>query len=291
VKTSILESLRRGELLLCDGAMGTMLQRYDLPVGMMPELVNAERPDIILAIHRAYVAAGSQIVTANTFGGNRIRMGAAGLAARSVELSQKGVQLAREAAGEQAWVAASVGPTGQLMEPYGELSQAVAEEVYVEQVIALAEAGADLIFIETQHDIEEATCVIRVAKRHTSLPVFCTFAFDQRGRTMMGLRPADAAARVQEAGGDAVGANCGAGPQAVAVALEEMRSATTLPLIAQANAGIPQVGEGVKATWDVTPDQMAAKVIDFVHLGARVVGGCCGTGPEHIAAIAAALPI
>lgn len=289
MKTSILEPLTRGDLLICDGAMGTMLQRYDLTPGMMPELVNAERPDIILEIHRAYLAAGAQIVTCNTFGGNRIRMAEAGLAARGVELSQRGVRLAREAAGERAWVAASVGPTGQLMEPYGELSLALAEEVYAEQVVALAEAGADLIFAETQHDIEEATCIIRMAKQHTSLPVFCTFAYDQRGRTMMGLRPADAAARVQAAGGDAVGANCGAGPEAVSVALQGMRAATTLPLIAQANAGIPQVGEGAKATWDVTPEQMAAKVHDFIRLGAQVVGGCCGTGPEHIAAIVAAL--
>jgi 5-methyltetrahydrofolate--homocysteine methyltransferase len=285
----IFESLKRGDVLICDGAMGTMLQRYNIPPGVMPELWNADRPEIILEILRAYVAAGSQIITANTFGGNRIRLAGAGLAARSVELSQKGVRLAREAAEGKAWVAASVGPTGQLMEPYGELSPALAEEVYAEQVTALAQAGADLIFIETQHDIEEATCIIEAAKKHTSLPVFCTFAFDQRGRTMMGLRPADAAARVQAAGGDAVGANCGAGPGAVSVALEGMRTATTLPLIAQANAGIPQVSEGAKTTWDVTPEQMVAKVRDFVTLGARVVGGCCGTGPEHIAAIVAAL--
>jgi len=289
VKASILESLKQGDVLICDGALGTMLQRYDIPPGVMPELWNADRPEILLEIHRAYIAAGSQIITSNTFGGNRIRMAGAGLAQRSVELSQRGVLLAREAAGEQAWVAASVGPTGQLMEPYGELSVTLAEEVYAEQVVALADAGADLIFIETQHDIEEATCIIRMAKKHTSLPVFCTFAFDQRGRTMMGLRPADAAARVEAAGADAVGANCGAGPDAVSVALQGMRTATILPLIAQANAGIPQVGEGARATWDVTPQQMAARVREFLALGARVVGGCCGTGPEHIQAIVATL--
>lgn len=289
MKATILEALERGDILTCDGAMGTMLQRYNIPPGTMPELWNADRPEVILEIHRAYLAAGAQIITANTFGGNRIRMAGAGLGERSAELSRKGIYLAREAAGAEAWVAADLGPTGQIMEPYGELSVAQAEEVFAEQVAAVAEAGADLILIETQHDIEEATCIIRMAKKHSSLPVFCTFAFDQRGRTMMGLRPADAAARVQEAGGDAVGANCGAGPDAVSVALQGMRTTTILPLIAQANAGIPQVSEGARTTWDVTPEQMAAKAREFVALGARVVGGCCGTEPEHIAAIAAAL--
>jgi 5-methyltetrahydrofolate--homocysteine methyltransferase len=282
-------ALTEGEIILGDGALGTMLQAQGLPPGTMPELWNAENPQGVQAVHSAYLAAGAQFITTNTFGGNRLRLADAGLGERVVELSRRGVELAREAVGEQAWLAASVGPTGKLMEPFGELSVALAEEVYAEQVAALADAGADLMLIETMNDIEEACAAVRAARAATALPVFCTLAFNARGRTMMGLRPDDAARRIEEAGGDAVGANCGEGPQAVVVALEAMRPATTLPLIAQANAGVPRMGEHAQAEWDVTPEQMAEHVLGFVALGARIVGGCCGTGPEHIAAIAAAL--
>ena len=283
-------ALAEGEIILGDGALGTMLQAQGLPPGTMPELWNAENPQGVQAVHRAYLAAGSQFITTNTFGGNRLRLADAGLGDRVAELSRRGVELAREAVGDRAWLAASVGPTGKLMEPFGELSVALAEEVFAEQVAALAEAGADLILIETMNDIEEACAAVRAARGNTTLPVFCGLAFNARGRTMMGLRPEDAARRIEEAGGDAVGANCGEGPQAVAVALETMRaSGTTLPLIAQANAGVPRMGEHAQAEWDITPEQMAEHVLGFIELGARVVGGCCGTGPEHIAAMAAAL--
>ena len=242
MRESILNVLQRGELILSDGAMGTMLQAHGLSAGVVPELWNAEHPEVIREIHRAYLEVGAQIATANTFGGNRLRMAKAGLAERSVELSRLGITLAREVVGDEAWVAGSVGPIGQLLEPYGPLTVAAAEEAFAEQVVALAEAGADLILLETHYDAEEAACAIRMAKAHTSLPVFCTFAFDARGRTMMGLRPAEAAARIQEAGGNVVGANCGAGPAAILAALQGMQGATNLPLMAQANAGVPAWG-------------------------------------------------
>lgn len=289
MRENILDVLRQGQTILSDGALGTMLQSYDIPAGTLPELWNAERPDVLRAVHQAYLDAGSQILTTNTFGGNRVRIREAGLAGRGVELTRLGVLLAREVAQDKAWVAGSVGPTGQLMEPLGPLSEDEAADIYAEQTMALAEAGADLILIETQHDIAEATAIIRAAKAHTQLPVFCTFAFNAKGRTMMGLRPGEAAARAEEAGADAVGANCGEGPAAVALAIEQMRQATSLPLIAQANAGIPQMGEHQRAVWDITPEQMAEHVRSYVAAGARVVGGCCGTGPQYIAAIAAAL--
>jgi len=289
MRGSILDVLQKGELIISDGAMGTMLQARGLPGGVMSELWNAERPEVIREIHRAYLAVGAQIATANTFGGNRPRMAEAGLAERSAELTRLGVALAREAVGDGAWVAGSVAPIGQLMEPYGPLTIAAAEEAFAEQVVALAEAGADLILLETHYDAQEAACAIRMAKAHTRLPVFCTFAFDAKGRTMMGLRPAEAALRAQEAGADVVGANCGAGPAAIIAALEGMKGATNLPLMAQANAGVPRMGESAKTIWDVTPAQMGEQARTFVSLGARIIGGCCGTGPEHIAAIVAAL--
>ncbi len=286
---SILNALAAGQVIVCDGAMGTQLQARGLTAGAMPELWNAEHPEVLTAIHNDYLQAGARIVTSNTFGGNRARLAGAGLADRLAELNRKGVELARAAAGERAWVAGDVGPTGQLLEPYGELAVADAEAIYREQVTVLAKAGADFLLVETMNDIEEALCAVRMARAHTALPVFCTFAFNAKGRTMMGLQPGDAARRAAEAGADAVGANCGEGPDAVLAALTGMREAVNLPLIAQSNAGIPQVGAEEATVWDMTPEQLADHARTFVEAGARIVGGCCGTGPAHIAAIAAAL--
>lgn len=289
MRESILDVLRRGEVVISDGALGTMLQAKGLPGGVMPEAWNLEHPEAVREVHRAYLAAGAQSITANTFGGNRIRLRDGRLADRLVEVNQRGIALAREAVGDRAWVAASIGPTGHLMDPLGDLTIAQAEALYAEQMVAVTEAGADLLLLETHHDIEEVCCAIRMAKAHTSLPVFCSFAFNAKGRTMMGLRPEVAARRAREEGADAVGANCGDGPAAILAALEKMRGATDLPLIAQSNAGIPQVGADRETVWDVTPEQMAAQALTFVSLGARFVGGCCGTNPDHIAALAAVL--
>jgi 5-methyltetrahydrofolate--homocysteine methyltransferase len=284
MKEPILSVLARGDNLVGDGAMGTMLQAAGLPAGMMPEAWNADNPEAVRQVHRAYLAAGAQIITTNTFGGSRLRLAEAGLAERTVELNRLGAALAREIAGDQAWVAGSVGPTGQIMEPYGDLAADTAEEVFAEQIRALAEGGADLIKIETQHDIEEACAAIRATRAVTTLPILCSFTFNTKGRTMMGLRAADGALRAAEAGAEIVGANCGDGPEAVRVALEAMHAAVDLPLLAQANAGIPQ-SEGGVTIWDVTPEQMAAHAREFLAAGARIVGGCCGTNPEFIAAI------
>jgi len=248
-----------------------------------------ENPKAVQAVHKVYVEAGSQIVTLNTFGGNRPRLEDAGLAEKLVEINKLAVTLAKEAVGDDAWLGASVGPTGQLMEPFGPLSLQGAEDIYAEQVTVLAEAGADLILVETQHDVEEACAAVRMAKKHTDLPVSCSFAYNAKGRTMMGLKPEVAAQRVAEAGGDVVGANCGDGPEAVAAALKGMQGVVDLPFLAQANAGIPQASSDGTAIWDVTPEQMAEEVRGFVELGARIVGGCCGTNPTFIAAIAQAL--
>ncbi|MGM0401972.1 MAG: homocysteine S-methyltransferase family protein [Chloroflexota bacterium] len=285
---NILSALDNGELIIGDGAMGTMLQAKGLPAGAPPESWNREHPEVLREIHTAYLEAGAQIATTNTFGGNRLRLRDGGLEDDLVTLNRLGVELAQEAVGDEAWVAASVGPTGKLMEPFGPLSISEAEDVYAEQIAILAEAGADLVLMETAHDIDEACCAIRAAKAETDLPVFATFAFNAKGRTMMGLKPDDAAQQAEEAGADIVGANCGEGPQAIRAALEGMKDATTLPLMAQSNAGLPRE-ESSETVWDITPEEMAEHARLFVSLGARIVGGCCGTGPEHIAHIASAL--
>ncbi len=285
MRESILAALARGERIVSDGAIGTELQARGIPAGTMSELWNAERPDVVLAVHGDYLAAGAQIATTNTFGGNRIRLAEAGLAERLAELNRRGAELARQAVGDGAWVGGSLGPTGRVLQPYGDLSLAAAEEAYVEQVRALAEAGVDLFLIETQHDIEEACLIIRAIRAESDLPISCTFAFSAHGRTMMGLRPADAARRAEEAGADAVGANCGDGPAAITAALQGMAGVATRPLVAKSNAGVPQVSGG-ETVWDVTPERLAQETRGFLALGARIVGGCCGTGPEHVRAIA-----
>jgi 5-methyltetrahydrofolate--homocysteine methyltransferase len=289
MEQNIVEYLRNGGLVIGDGAFGTMLQAAGLPAGLLPEAWNLQNSEAVRAVHRAYLAAGAMFMTTNTFGGNRLRLRDAGLADQIAAVNRLGIQLAKEAVGDAAWVAASTGSTGQLLEPYGTLTMSEAEEVYGEQMRLLAETEADFILVETQTDITEACCVVRMAKKHTTLPVVCSFAFDQRGRTMMGLRAAQAATQALDAGADIVGANCGDGPEAVRVALEQMRAVTDTPLLAQANAGIPTAGAHGAAVWDVTPEQMAEHAKTFVALGARVVGGCCGTNPDFIRAIAKAL--
>jgi len=286
--SSIIATLASGELIIGDGAFGTMLQMAGLPAGTMPEAWNIDHPDAVRRVHELYVAAGADYVTTNTFGANAPRLQDGGLGGRVAEVNRLAVRLAREAVDGRAWVAGSIGPTGQLIEPFGPLTVARAEELYAEQVVALAEAGVDLFVVETHHDAEEACAAVRMARKYSDLPIFCSFAFNRRGRTMMGLRPAEAARRVQEAGGNVVGANCGDGPDAVAAALMAFRDATSLPLLAKANAGIPQVsGEGT--VWDVTPTDLAEHARRFVDLGAQVIGGCCGTTPAHIAALVDAL--
>jgi len=286
MKESILNVLARGELIIGDGAMGTMLQAKGLTAGTLPEIWNAEHAELVTQVHRAYLNAGSRIITTNTFGGNRLLMDKKGIAERSAELTRLGASLAKDVADDRAWVAGSVGPTGELMKPMGTLSIATAEEVFAEQIEALAEGGADLILIETQHDVEEACAAVRMAATRTDLPVFCTFAFNPKGFTMMGLNAQEAAVRAKEAGADVVGANCGDGPEAIRAALKMMKGATDLPIMAQSNAGLPRIGENGETIWDFSPEEAVEYARIFVSLGATIVGGCCGTGPAHIAAIA-----
>lgn len=286
MRDAILARLAQGEIIIGDGAFGTMLQAAGLPAGTMPEAWNVENPGAVQAVHEQYIMAGADYITTNTFGGSAPRLHDGGLGERVAEINRLGASLAVEVAAGRAWVAGSIGPTGQLMEPYGPLSIARAEEIFAEQVIALANGGVDLFVIETHHDADEACAAVRMARQRTDLPIFCSFAFNKRGRTMMGLKPGDAARCVQEAGGTVVGANCGDGPEAVAAALAAFKESTTLPLLAKANAGIPQVSGGA-TVWDVTPEQMASHARRFADLGATVIGGCCGTTPDHISALAA----
>lgn len=276
------------QVVLGDGAMGTALQARGLPVGSCAELWNLKQPETVQVVHEAYLRAGSDLIQTNTFGGNALILARHGLDGKVRELNLAGARVAREVAGD-AYVVGSVGPTGQLLEPLGTLSPDEAGKAYGEQVEALAEGGVDALILETFADLGEIRIAIGTAKSTTALPVIATMSFDSGGRTMMGVRPSQAVATLVEAGADAVGANCGLGPDAMMPVVSEMvASRSPVPLVAQPNAGVPRLVEG-RTLFDASPDQMAEFARWAVATGAAWVGGCCGSTQAHIACMAAAL--
>jgi 5-methyltetrahydrofolate--homocysteine methyltransferase len=289
VRENILDRLASGRALVADGATGTMLQAVGLPVGTPPEAWVLERPEEIVKLHRAYIEAGSDIVLTTTFGGTRPRLDAARLEAPVAEISCRAAELARQAAGDDIYVAGDIGPTGEMMKPLGALTFESALEFFAEQAQALAEGGADLVLVETMSDLDEARAAVSGAKQACDLPVFCTFSFDTHGRTNMGVKPAQAAQALAELGVAAMGGNCGNAPEELLDILPLMRQAAPgIPLVAKPNAGIPRVVQR-QVVYDATPERMAELAVRFVEVGAVVVGACCGSSPEHIAAIAAAV--
>ncbi len=283
------QRLLSDEVLVADGATGTMLQAAGLPEGAAPESWNLTHPEKILDLHRAYLEAGSQIILTNSFGGSRFRLGKKGLEDKVREVNRAAAALAKEAAGQTAFVAGSMGPTGELMKPMGTLSYEAAVEAFAEQAGALAEGGADAILVETMSDLNEAKAAIEGAKQVTDLPILCTMSFDTRQHTMMGVSPRQAIEELWPLGLLAIGGNCGRTLDDMEEVLRQMRAAVPeATLMAKPNAGLPRLVDG-RAVYDVTPQVMAEYALRYVELGARIVGGCCGSTPAHIKAMAAAL--
>lgn len=278
-------------VLVADGGMGTSLFELGLRPGGTPEVWNVERPDLIASVHRGFVEAGADIILTNTFGGTRARLDLDGQGDRVEELNRAAVAVARAVADEEdrdVIVAGSVGPTGALFEPFGELTHHSAVELFTEQVDALASAGADVIWIETMSSTEELAGAVEAASQ-TGLPVVTTMSFDTHGKTMMGVAPCDLAAWWGEAAitATAVGANCGVGPADVVRAAAEIHEASPEQVVvAKANCGVPQMIEGT--LWYPTASESMS---DYARLaldaGARIVGACCGSVPAHIAQIRA----
>ena len=285
---TVKELLQRGVVRM-DGGMGTLLQSRGLLPGERPENWNLSHPDIIRGIHAAYLEAGSQIITANTFGANGLRFDPEALP----RVIEAGIRLAREAiaqAGGQAprFVALDVGPSGRLLKPYGDLAFEDAVRLFSEVVRIGAAAGADLVFIETMNDSYETRAALLAAKESCGLPVWVSNAYGEDGKLMTGATPEAMAAMLEALGADAIGMNCSCGPEALVPVARRYLRAASVPVLLKPNAGMPRVEDG-KTVYDVGPDDFARQVRDLVQEGIRIVGGCCGTTPEYIAALTEAV--
>lgn len=288
--------LRAGDVLVADGATGTMLQELGLEAGIAPEVWILEQPGRILDLHQAYVGAGVDLILTCTFGGNRFRLASHGLADRVFEINRRAAELARQVADSAStsngprvvFVGGDMGPTGHLLKPLGDITHDEVAAAYAEQANGLAKGGADLLVIETMSDLAEALAAIEGARRATDLPIICTFTFDTHGRTMMGLAP-ETAARSLGPRVEGVGANCGREPAEFIDFIRAMRqTAPEAILWAKPNAGLPHLVDD-QVEYDATPESMSQLVPRLRESGAQVIGGCCGTTPAHLAAMAAAL--
>ena len=274
--------------LVLDGAMGTQLFAAGLEAGDPPERWNVDHPERIQAIHRGYVLAGSDVVLTNSFGGNRHRLKLHSLESQSHDLNVAAATAARsvaDQAGRPIVVAGSMGPTGELIEPLGELTEEAAAEAFAEQAAGLTDGGADVLWLETMSALTEIEAGIRGARSASHLPIVATLSFDTAGRTMMGVTGEEVGSRLAELGVAGIGANCGNNLADTEAALAAIRSTCgNIPVISKANAGIP-VWKGDKLEYDATPEILSAHAHRLRKAGISAIGGCCGSTPNHIAHI------
>lgn len=304
------ELLELKRILIADGAWGTQLAAHGLPVGEAPEKWNLEHPEKVREVAEAYVnadpdiiltntlggnrplltkAGGADIILTNSFGGSGFKLKKAGLGELVAEVNRAAAEISRQAAGDRALVFGSVGPTGEFMAPLGTVSEEEMIACYAEQISALAQGGVDAVLLETFTDLGEAKAALKAAKESTDLDVVCSLTFDKGVRgyaTMMGVTPDRAATELQEAGADIVGSNCGAGIVQMVEIIGLMAPATDLPVWAKPNAGLPELIDG-KTVFRQSPKEMASHFRELVEAGASIIGGCCGTTPEHIAMLVA----
>ncbi|AHG92967.1 homocysteine S-methyltransferase (plasmid) [Gemmatirosa kalamazoonensis] len=297
MRTALLDAIKERPLL-ADGAMGTQLMLAGLEQGRCGEQWNLTHPEKVLGIQRRYVEAGSDCLLTNTFGGSRIMLNRHGASGDVDAINRAAVEIAREAftsAGREGWVIGDVGPFGGLMEPYGEFTEAEVRDAFAEQAAALVNAGADAIIVETQTSLEELGLGIAAAREAGAPCIIGSLAYDvtldgSTFRTMMGIDPERAAEFMQENGAHVVALNCGTGMDMTRAkeAVERYRQATDLPVMAQPNAGQPCL-VNMKVVYNETPEQMVAGVVPLLEAGASIIGGCCGSTPDHIRAFRAAM--
>lgn len=288
-----LERLNGGEILVADGATGSNLQKMGLKPGKPPEDLIIDDPDTILKLASSFAEAGSDIILTCTFGGTRMRMKDSKYQDRTPEVNMRAAEIARKAASLRngGLVAGSMGPVGALIKPYGPLEAEEVKATFAEQAKALADGGVDLLLIETMFSFEEATAAFDGARSVTDLPIVVSFSYDRGTRTMMGVKPKDVIKRYSEMGAALIGANCGTTLDNMESVVKEYAAILpNIPLWVKPNAGVPHMDiETEQGVYDMGPDDMAIYAKKYVELGARVVGGCCGNTPEHIAAIAKAV--
>ncbi len=288
--TLISDVIKKGKVLVSDGAWGTFLYKRGLQPGECPELWNVTHSEDVYAIAKSYIDAGADMILTNSFGGNPTRLSHYGFENRTVELNKSAAEISREAAGNDKLVLGSIGPTGVIL-MMGEVSEETIYEGFMLQADALVKGGADAICIETMSAIDEALSAIRAAKAVSNVEIICTFTFDKTKdgsfKTMMGITPSEMVTALRDTGVSVIGANCGNGFQNMIDIVKEIRSVdNTTPILIHANAGMPVFVDN-KAVYLETPEMMASKVEELIHCGTNIIGGCCGTTPEHIKAISA----
>src|SRR5215216_809510 len=289
-----LERLNAGEILVADGATGSNLQKMGLKPGRPPEDLIVDDPDLLYRLEKSFVDAGSDIILTCTFGGTRMRMKDSKYQEHTPDVNIRAAEIARKAAGSRnagVLVAGSMGPVGALIKPYGPLEAEDVKATFAEQAKALADGGADLLLIETMFSFEETTAAFEGAKLMTDIPIVVSFSYDRGTRSMMGVKPKDVIKKYSEMGATLVGANCGTTLENMeAVVKEYAATISGFPLWVKPNAGVPRMDiETEQGIYDMSPDDMATYAMKYIELGARVVGGCCGNTPEHVAAIVKAV--
>lgn len=275
-------------VMVADGAMGTLLYARGVAFHHCFDALNLWQPEMVRRVHRDYLEAGAEILESNTFGANRFKLGKYGLEDRVREIARQGVRIAREVAGDRAWVAGSVGPLGKPLAPVGIVTPEEAREAFREQIEGLVEGGADLIILETFNDLRELELALTAAREVTDLPVIAQITVTEEGKTIVGDKPREVARRLEELGAAVIGVNCSVGPQVVFDAVEQMVAAVDVYVSAMPNAGLPRLVDG-RYIYLSSPDYFGQYALRFVEIGANIVGGCCGTTPDHIAAIAKAV--
>lgn len=290
-----LERRNSGEILVADGATGSNLQKMGLKPGRPPEDLIIDNPDILYQLEKSFVDAGADIILTCTFGGTRMRMKDSKYQHRTPEVNARAAELARQAASTRTdvLVAGSMGPVGALIKPYGPLEAEDVKATFAEQAKALANGGVDLLLIETMFSFEETSAAFEGAKSVTDLPIVVSFSYDRGTRTMMGVKPKDVIKRYCDMGATMVGANCGTTLENMEAVVKEYKATVPdMPLWVKPNAGVPHMDiETEQGVYDMGPEDMATYAKKYIELGARVVGGCCGNTPEHIAAIVKAVKI
>jgi len=287
MKPNLLDKLQQA-VLVCDGAMGTMLYSKGIFINRCFDELNLSQPALVLDIHREYVQAGADIIETNTFGANRFKLQPHGIEDKLYDINAQAAHIARRAAGDQVFVAGAIGPLGLPLEPYGNVTRAEAESAFVEQAQALAESGVDCLILETFSDINEILAGIKAVRNVCDLPIIAQMTFGDDGNTLMGALPAKVVDILSRAGADVVGANCSVGPQMMLEVIEHMAQSASIPISAQPNAGNPRIMGG-RYIYLSSPEYHATYARHFIQKGASIVGGCCGTTPAHIRAIANAV--